>query len=105
MDTKRRAWIKSLSWRAVGIIILTSIAYAYTGSWKETGWITIIFHSSRLVLYYWHERIWERVRWGRLKHPLACLPVRKDLTPEDYAVIRRLLDEHRFSADEIEYHI
>jgi len=76
-----------------------------TGSWEQTGGITVLFHTIRIVLYYWHERLWERVSWGKLKHPLACLPVRNDLTPEDYQVIGRLLEERRYSAKEPEYQI
>jgi uncharacterized membrane protein len=32
---------------------------------EQTTLITIAFHTIRLVLYYYHERVWERVRWGR----------------------------------------
>jgi uncharacterized membrane protein len=86
-------------------LILGAIAYAVTGNWRETGGITVFFHGIRLVLYYWHERLWDRFSWGRLRHPLQSLPVRKDLSPEDYRVIKRLLDEHKYSADEPEYQI
>jgi uncharacterized membrane protein len=34
---------------------------------EQTSWITITFHSIRLVLYYFHERGWENVEWGRIK--------------------------------------
>ncbi len=105
MDTRRRSMAKSLAWRIIGIAILGAIVYAMTGSWQKTGGITVLFHGVRLVLYYWHERIWDRVSWGKLKHPLACLPVRKDLSPEDYDKIRRLLDEHNYTAKEPEYQI
>jgi len=91
MDMKRRSWAKSLSWRIVGIVILGSITYLFTHSWGETASITFIFHAIRLVLYYFHERVWERIEWGRIKHPLAHLCVRDDLTSEDYEEIERFL--------------
>ena len=105
MDTKRRAWAKSFSWRIAGVVILGAIAYGITGSWRETGGITVIFHGIRLVLYYWHERLWDRISWGQLKHPLQCLAVRSDLTAEDYANIKGMLDAHSYSAKEPEYQI
>ena len=65
IDTKRRSWVKSLIWRAMGIIILGSAAYLITGNWSKTGIITVIFHAIRTVLYYYYERIWNRIKWGR----------------------------------------
>jgi len=105
METPARSWAKSFSWRIVGIVILGAITYWMTGSWEKTGGVTALFHAIRMVLYYWHERLWEKVAWGRFRHPLDCLPVRKDLTPKDYEIIRSLLDEHRYSAKEPEYQI
>jgi len=49
------------------------------------------FHSLRMILYYAHERIWERISWGRIKHPLSTLPVDKEITPEDLRLIKNYL--------------
>jgi len=64
-DSKLRSLVKSVTWRVTGILILGAIAWWFTGSWAETTGITITFHSIRVVLYYFHERAWERVSWGR----------------------------------------
>lgn len=64
-ETHLRAWAKSIVWRVIGIAILGGIAYAWTNNWEQTTWITVIFHAIRTVLYYFHERIWERIDWGR----------------------------------------
>ncbi|MFH1861783.1 MAG: DUF2061 domain-containing protein [bacterium] len=91
MDTKKRSWTKSLTWRIVGIVLLGLIAYSITADWKEMTIITVLFHGLRLILYYYHERLWERISWGKLKHPLADLPVKGKLTPEDLEVVREKL--------------
>jgi len=92
MDTKLRSWVKSIVWRIIGIVLLGGIAYLVTGNWKEMTVITILFHGIRLVLYYFHERIWEQhISWGKIKHPLACLPVQRKLTPEDHKTIEEKL--------------
>ncbi len=65
-DSKTRSWAKSIVWRVIGIALLGGLAWLFTGSWEQTTWITVTFHSLRLVLYYYHERVWERVEWGRL---------------------------------------
>jgi len=73
MDTKKRSWAKSIIWRVIGIVLLGVIAYLITGDWKEMTSITVVFHSIRVVMYYYHERLWERISWGRSKHLwLSC---------------------------------
>ena len=93
LETHTRAWIKSIVWRIFGIAILGGISWMITHSWREMSLITILFHSIRVVLYYVHERIWERIQWGRIKHPLSVLPVKKPLTPEDLKIVRSQLKE------------
>lgn len=66
-DTRKRSWIKSLIWRAIGVVILGGITWLITHSWEQTSVITIVFHSIRLALYYFHERAWDNIEWGRLK--------------------------------------
>jgi len=93
IETHIRAWVKSIVWRIFGIVILGAISWLVTHSWKEMTLITIIFHGMRVILYYFHERVWERIRWGRIRHPLSNLPVNKELTPEDLKIIRNQLKE------------
>lgn len=64
-DTNGRSWAKSITWRVIGIIILGGLAWLFTHDWQETTLITVTFHTIRLVLYYFHERVWEKIRWGR----------------------------------------
>ena len=66
-DSHARSWAKSIVWRVIGIFILGGLAWLFTGSWEQTTLITVTFHSIRLVLYYFHERFWERIEWGRKK--------------------------------------
>jgi uncharacterized membrane protein len=91
METHKRSIVKSLVWRIIGVFLLGGIAYAVTHDWKEMSIITIIFHSVRMVLYYFHERIWLRVNWGRIRHPLDEIEVNGKLAPEDLEEIRNKL--------------
>jgi len=105
MDTKKRSWAKSITWRIAGVIILGAITYAFTRDWGKTTSITVIFHVIRLVLYYFHERLWETVPWGRIRHPLAHLSLRANLTGDDVMEIERLLLEQDYIAKAPEYEI
>ena len=67
VDTGWRSWAKSITWRVAGIIILGGLSWLFTRGWRETALITITFNAIRLILYYFHERAWERISWGRGK--------------------------------------
>lgn len=67
METCRRSIAKAIVWRILGIIILGGLSWVFTKSWEEMSIITISFNSIRLVLYYFHERAWNRISWGRKK--------------------------------------
>ena len=53
---------KSITWRIVGVLILATITYAYTREWIQTGLITIIHHGIFLFVFYFHERLWLRIK-------------------------------------------
>ncbi|MCJ7579232.1 MAG: DUF2061 domain-containing protein [Candidatus Aminicenantes bacterium] len=93
LETHARAWVKSIVWRIFGVVILMAISWLVTHDMKEMTLITILFHGIRVILYYFHERAWERIRWGRVKHPLSILPVKKELEPEDLKLIQSKLRE------------
>jgi len=65
LDRRLRSWAKAITWRALGILILGLIAWIYTGNLEQTSIITVAFNGVRLILYYVHEHLWERVKWGR----------------------------------------
>ena len=56
--------VKSIVWRIIGIVLLGGITWVFTRDLEATTIITVLFHSIRLVLYYIHERIWDRIEWG-----------------------------------------
>ncbi|MCD6476855.1 MAG: DUF2061 domain-containing protein [Candidatus Aenigmarchaeota archaeon] len=69
-DSKKRSWMKSIVWRTIGIIIMPPIIWL-VGTLIDNSiasivlWTTVIFHSIRMIMYYIHERIWEKISWGR----------------------------------------
>ena len=65
METRWRSIAKAVIWRILGVFILGGLSWVFTKSWEDTSVITISFNSIRLVLYYFHERAWDKVKWGR----------------------------------------
>jgi len=65
LDTRLRSLVKSATWRIMGIFVLGAISWVITGNWIETTYITVAFNAIQIVLYYFHERLWERAKWGK----------------------------------------
>jgi len=84
MESRKRSWVKSITWRALGIIILGIITWVFTRNWEITTTITGLFHALQLILYYFHERLWDKADWGLKKM--------NDLSQEEK---RRLLERLR----------
>ena len=91
MDTKRRSWVKATTWRLIAVTVLVLVSYLVTGEWKEVTAITVLYHGIQVALYYGHERLWEHIPWGQVKHPLAEIPVNQRLTPEDMEAVKEHL--------------
>ncbi len=70
-DTKKleeklqRSLAKTVSWRVVGTIATVIISYIITGTLALAFSIGIIELISKLVLYFFHERAWNKIKWGK----------------------------------------
>ena len=73
--------------------MLGTISYLITGSIRHMTLITIVFEAVQLVNFFWHERVWMQIKWGKIMHPLSELPVSKKLTPEHMEILKDKLDE------------
>lgn len=64
-DSQKRSLIKAITYRAVASSALAIISWVYTGNLFETSVITIVFTLVATVIYYLHERIWDKIEWQR----------------------------------------
>jgi uncharacterized membrane protein len=62
MDTKRRTLGKTISWYIVHNGMMFTITFALTGSWELGVTIAVLQTIGEAVLYYFHERIWTRIK-------------------------------------------
>ena len=65
METTRRAIAKAVTWQLMGLVVMTAITYAITGSVAEGGLIAVVGATSGLATYVLHERVWSGITWGR----------------------------------------
>ena len=62
-----RSVVKTVSWRAVGTLDTILISYLITGSFKMAASIGSIELFTKMILYYFHERTWNKISLGKYK--------------------------------------
>ena len=65
IDKPRRSLIKTITWRITGSGATFGISYLILGNFVIAGSIATIQLVTNTVLYFIHERVWDRVKWGR----------------------------------------
>jgi len=66
--TRRRSVIKSIVWRIICIVVSVFTTFFLTGSWNIAVAVGTVYNAVTMVLYYFHERFWNKVKWG-MKEP------------------------------------
>ncbi len=65
MDSHTRSVLKAISWRVLATMVTGILAYLFTGDLLIAVGIGSSEALSKIFLYWAHERLWDRVRWGR----------------------------------------
>ena len=60
-----RSLAKTISWRVLGSLDTLLLGYIFSGSLKIAGSIASTEVLTKVALYYFHERGWAHVKWGR----------------------------------------
>ena len=69
MEHPKRSFIKSITWRVIATITTMVVVYVYSRNVTESLVVGISANLIKFFLYYGHERLWNKVRFGRLKQP------------------------------------
>jgi uncharacterized membrane protein len=64
-DTKTRSLIKTISWRLTGSFSTFVISYLVLGSLMVASSIALVQVTVNTILYFFHERIWNAIKWGQ----------------------------------------
>lgn len=60
-----RSVAKALSWRVVGTLDTLVVSYFLTGEISLAASIASVDFITKLILYFFHERIWNAIKWGK----------------------------------------
>ncbi len=64
-DLKTRSIVKTITWRITGSGATFLIAFLLTGDVAVAGVIGLVQMFTNTFLYYLHERVWNKIGWGK----------------------------------------
>ncbi len=67
IEKKRRSIVKTISWRTVGTIDTIIISWIVIGDINFAVTIGGIELFTKMILYFFHERAWNKINFGRVK--------------------------------------
>jgi uncharacterized membrane protein len=63
-DTRKRSVAKSIVWRIICIIVSIITTFIFTGQWDLAVAVGTVYNALTMILYYFHERLWNKIKWG-----------------------------------------
>lgn len=64
-DKPLRSVVKALTWRLIGTLDTLIVSYVLTGEIELAASIASVDFITKLALYFFHERIWNAIKWGK----------------------------------------
>ena len=64
-----RSIIKALTWRAGGTVVTFMVVWIWTGDISTATGIGVLDTIIKIGAFYFHERIWNRLHFGKEKPP------------------------------------
>jgi uncharacterized membrane protein len=63
-ESHPRSFVKAISWRTLGSIDTFILGFLFTSDARVAGSIAGTEVVTKIMLYYFHERLWALVPWG-----------------------------------------
>jgi uncharacterized membrane protein len=64
-ESNTRSLVKTVTWRLTGSSATFLVSYLISNNLSMSGTIAVIQLTANTVLYYLHERIWNKLNWGK----------------------------------------
>jgi uncharacterized membrane protein len=61
---KKRSVVKSVIWRIICIVVSILTTFLLTARWDLAVATGSVYNAITMILYYFHERLWNRITWG-----------------------------------------
>ena len=90
-ESKLRSLLKALSWRFLATLTTFSVAFLLTGEFVIALEIGFLDMTIKIILYFFHERVWTKLKIGKKTHPLEDIILKRSLAEEDKEIIKKKL--------------
>ena len=67
MESHKRSILKAITWRVLATLVTTLVVYFVTKKVALALGVGFIDAAIKMFVYYAHERVWDRTRFGRRK--------------------------------------
>jgi len=61
----KRSLAKTISWRIIGTLDTLVLSWLITGEATMAFTIASVEFASKMILYFFHERAWNNIKWGK----------------------------------------
>jgi len=65
MVSRKRSFTKSMTFRVLATLTTIALVWVFTGNMVLSLGLGFMDFVSKFVLYYFHERAWSKVEWGK----------------------------------------
>lgn len=93
--------MKSVSYRVFASIVTALLIFSFTGKLLLAIGLGLLDSAVKIFVFFFHERMWSAIRFGRIRHPLEEIQVRKPLSKEDKEVIEAKLKNMGYLGENI----
>jgi len=66
-STLERSFIKGLVWEVISFIIVILAVYWVYGNLTMSVQFSIILTLVKIPIFFLHERMWKKIKWGKVK--------------------------------------
>jgi len=124
---KKRSICKAVSWRTLATLTTAVIVFVFTGRVALALTVGLLEVFAKMGLYFFHERVWQKVHWGKKEVPAfvlwftglpasgkkvvadeVCRRLRREglrIDRLDSQDVRPLFPETGFSPEEVDRHV
>ncbi len=68
-DSKTRTIVKAITWRITATLTTIALVYLFTGQIQTAVEVGVLEMTAKLLFYYGHERLWDKLMFGRVEVP------------------------------------
>ncbi|WP_242202707.1 DUF2061 domain-containing protein [Aestuariivivens insulae] len=61
----KRSLAKTISWRVIGTLDTLALSWIIIGEVETAAAIASVEFVSKMILYFFHERAWSNIKWGK----------------------------------------